>query len=106
MCVNFLLHVHYTRIRLPLFIDVVCTRVHCLPAKFDYDNNVVIVGILDSILVPDVSVPFTELHKHACLYCSCFGTNMHCSPTNDGHFVVRFLTFYCCTEYCLYQSFH
>ena len=46
MCVNFLLHVHYIRIHLPLFFDVVCTQVHCLPANFNYDNNVVIVGIL------------------------------------------------------------
>ena len=43
---------------------------------------------LDSILVPSVvrvSVPFTELHEHAYLYCSCFGTNL---PTNYGNSVV------------------
>ena len=68
---------------LPLLFDVVFTQVHCLPT--DYDDNYCrhnIVGIvlsmsLDSILVPSVvgvSVPFTELHAHAYLYCSCFGT--------------------------------
>ena len=39
----------------------------------NYDNNVVIVGILLSLYIPsvvNVSVPFTELHKHAYLYCS------------------------------------
>ena len=68
---------------LSLLFDVVFTQVHCLPTDYDYNycrHN--IVGILlsmslDSILVPSVvgvSVPFTELHEHAYLYCSCFGT--------------------------------
>ena len=65
----------------------------------NYDNNVEILLSI-SILVPsvvNVSIPFTELHKHAYLYCSCFGTKVHCLPTNYGNFVVRFLTLYCCT---------
>ena len=31
---------------------------------------------------------------------------VHCLPTNYGNHVVRFLIFYYCTKYCLYQSFH
>ena len=48
---------------------------------------------LDSILVPtvvSVSVPFSELHEHAYLYCSWFGTKLHCLPTNYGNHVEIF----------------
>ena len=84
MCVHFwLVHVHYINMHIPLFFDVVFTQVHCLPTNYD-DNycrhNIVGISLsmsLDSILVPSVvrvSVPFTELHEHAYLYCSCCGT--------------------------------
>ena len=52
---------------------------------------------LNSILVPSVvsvSVPFTELHEHDYLNCSCFGTKLYCLPTNYRNPVVRFLIFY------------
>ena len=75
--------VHYITMHLPLFFDVVFTQVHCLPTNYD-DNycrhniaGILLSMSLDSILVPSVvgvSVPFTELHEHAYLYCSCFGT--------------------------------
>ena len=93
---------------LPLFFDVVCTQVHCLPTNH---NDNVVTTLLEyccQILIPSVvrvSVPFSELHEHAYLYCSCFGTKLHCLPTNYGNRVVRFLIFYYCTKYCLYQSF-
>ena len=69
---------------LPLFFDVVFTQVHCSPTNYD-DNycchnigGILLSMSLDSILVVPsvvrVSVPFTELHEHAYLYCSCFGT--------------------------------
>ena len=48
--------------------------------------------------VVSVSVPFTELHEHAYLHCSCFDMKVHYLPTNYGNLVVRFLTFYCCTK--------
>ena len=78
-----IIYVHNINMHLPLFFDVVFTQVHCLPTN--YDDNYCrhnIVGILlsmslDSILVSSVvgvSVPFTELHEHAYLYCSCCGT--------------------------------
>ena len=75
-----LVHVHYINMHLSLFFDVVFTQVHCLPTNYD-DNycrhnivGILLSMLLDSILVSSVvrvSVPFTELHEHAC---SCFGT--------------------------------
>ena len=58
---------------------------------------------LDLILVPSVVsviVPFTELHEHAYLCCSCFGTKLHCLPTYYGNVVVRFLILHYCNKYC------
>ena len=81
----------------PFFFDVVCTQVHCLPINDNYENNVFkkIVRILpsmslDSIVVSSVvsvSGPYTELHECVYLHCSCFGTQMHCLPTNCGIFL-------------------
>ena len=105
-----LVHVHYINMHLPLFFDVVFTQVHCLPTNYD-DNycrhNIVGISLsmsLDSIIVPSVvrvSVPFTELHEHAYLYCSCFGT-LFTNKLWESCCEI----FYYCTKYCLYQPFH
>ena len=101
MCVNFLLvymeYIYSTlalnmhlpffsmwyvlKCTLPLFTQIMRTM-----SSKNCQN--IAVKLLDSILVSSVvsaSVPFTELHERVYLHCSCFGTKIHCLPTNCGN---------------------
>ena len=93
---------------------MVCTQVHCLPIN-DYEDNVFkkIVRILmsmslDSILVSsvvsvsgptlsymNVSISIVLVLVHKCIVYQ-----------QIVEICCEVLTFYCCNEYCLYQSFH
>ena len=113
MCVHFwLVHVHYINMHLPLFFDVLVTQVHCLPTNY-YDNycHHNIIGILlsmslDSIFVPSVVKVSVPSLSYMNMPISIVLVLVHCVPTNYGNHVVRFLIYYYCTKYCLYQSLH
>ena len=74
MCVNCLLvhgkHLYSTLAHFPLFFDVVCTQVHCLPMSSKKIVRILLSVSLDSILVSSVvsvSGPYTELYTRTCL---------------------------------------
>ena len=58
-------------VHLPMFFDVVYTKMHCDDVVTNTNIMMVLSMLLDSMFVPNVvsiSVSFTELYKHAYIF--------------------------------------